>query len=205
MAAELKILKYTGAGAETEVSSLGFKRIDSAVAGSQDAAVDDRGDSIYYQIYTPEGSGITSASFEVWFKLAVGVAPENQLSNIRLYTDEVAPDDANAPNIKIGLTQTYQKPTNAVSSIATGSIYSYTVDSPLAITKDGLSGYTIDGDELTDYSYNITLGDTGSGNVFYLDAEKQKSVTIVRGNTYIFNNSVGSRRFRSNVCSTWID
>lgn len=192
MAAELKILKYTGVGAETEVSSLGFKRIDSTVAGSRDAAVDDRGDSIYYQIYTPEGSGITSASFEVWFKLAIGVAPANQLSNIRLYTDDDAPDDANAPSVKIGLTQTYQRPTNAISTIATNSIYSYTADSPLAITKDGLSGYTIDGDELSDYSYNVTLGDTGSGNVFYLDAEKQKEITIVRGNTYIFNNSVGS-------------
>lgn len=192
MAASFKILKYTGAGASTQVSSLGFKRIDSVVAGSQDAAVDDRSDSQYYQIYTPEGSGITSASYEVWFKLELETAPSNQLSNIRLYVTEDAPDDDNAPVIKIGQSQTFQKPTNAVSSIANTSIFTYTEENPLAITKDGLSGYEIDGDELTDYSYNVTVGDTGSGNVFYLDAEKQKEITLVKGNTYIFNNSVGS-------------
>lgn len=192
MAASFKILKYTGSGAETEVSSLGFKRIDSVVAGSQDVAVDDRSDSQYYQIYTPEGDGITSASFEVWFKMELDTAPDNQLSNIRLYVTDEVPEDDNAPNIKIGQSVTYQKPTNAVSSIATTSIYTYTEDNPLKITKDGLGGYAIDGNELTDYSYQVTVGDTGSGNVFYLDSEKQKSISLVKGNTYIFNNTVGS-------------
>ena len=87
----------------------------------------------------------------------MATAPENQLSNIRLYTVDEAPDDDHAPLVKIGVSQAYQKPTNAISTIATGSIYSYTEDAPLEITKDGLSGYTIDGDALSDYAFNVSL------------------------------------------------
>lgn len=191
MSASLKILKYTGYGAETEVSSIGFKRIDSVVAGAADGPVDDTGDAVYYQIYTPEGDGITACSFEVWFKLAVDQVPDNQLSNVRLYVAEDYASSEYDASIKVGLAQTYRRPTNSVSDIATTELSTYTQDSPLAITKDGLSGYEIDGDALTTYSYQVTVGDTGSGNVFYLNAVKQDAISLVNNNTYIFNNTVG--------------
>lgn len=191
MSASFRLLKYTGYGAETEVTSIGFKRLDSVVAGSADAAVDDTGDVSYYQIYTPEIDDVTTASFESWFKLELVNPPDNQLSNIRLYADGFYTDNEYDASIKVGISQTFRKPTNSISDIATTDLSTYTKDSPLPITKDGLGGYEIDGDALTVYSYQITVNDTGSGNVFYLNNEKQKEISLVKGNTYIMNNTVG--------------
>lgn len=167
MTAIIKKYKYTGkGGAEAEVESIGFKRIDSTVAGSQDAPVDDRGDAVYYSIYTPDGDGITTSSYEAWVRFGIGQSPDNHVSNFRLWTDDDEPDDVNAPVLMVGMTSTYRKPTNAVSDIAVNNIYSYSEDTPLYITRAGLSGYQITNNITLNYTIiagSFSIGDVVTG------------------------------------------
>jgi hypothetical protein len=205
MASVVGIYKCTGiSGAETPVTSIGLKRIDSVVAGSADGDVDDTGDVKYYQVYTPEIEDVKSCSYETWFRFYIKEAPSNQLSNIRLYVEGTKPDIVNLPDIRIGRATTYTRPTNAVSSVALNDIYDYTSENPLPITVNGLSGYSGTFDTAYTSPYAITVEDIGKGNVFYVNGVHQEEVNLFKGSvsenpiTYRFNSThveIGSEAY----------
>ena len=193
MAAELKIYKYTGTGAKTEVTSIAFKRVDRTVPGSKDAPVDDRGDAEYYAVYTPEIVGVKNSSFETWIKLEVAQVPDTQLSNVRLWVEEDDRMPVGAPSILVGITDTYRKPTDSISPTATNDLYTYTKDSPLLITRGGLGGYEIDPLVYDVDSFDVIVRDPGYGNVFYVNDVRQAKMTVTKGKTHIINNSSGDQ------------
>jgi hypothetical protein len=95
MPAKFQIIKYTGKSSDfgTEVSSIGLKRVDAAVPAVYGTPVvpgDDRSDASTYSVYRPDSVDGISYSFESIFKLKLATAPDNQLSNVRIYTSTVS-------------------------------------------------------------------------------------------------------------------
>lgn len=194
MASTVQMYKYTGkGGAETAVLSLGFKRVDSAVPSPGGAPVDDRSDAIFYQVYTPDGPNVKTYSYELWIRLGVTVKPDNQISNVRMYVQGDAYEDVHAPKYYVGLAQHFRKPSNAKSTIAETSIWQYSKENPLRISKGGLSGYSIPGVMQNLYSMNVTIGDIGSGNRFYIQGNRQAKLIMFAHQTYVFTNRDGLR------------
>src|SRR6056300_1513941 len=108
MSAAFQIIKYTGKDCEfgTPVSSIGIKRIDAAVPavyGDPIVAGDDVSDVNTYSIYRPDDENGTTYSFESIFKLKLTTAPDNQLSNVRIYPAIDEPDDDSKAILKIGI------------------------------------------------------------------------------------------------------
>lgn len=197
MPAELSIFKYTGKCAEfgTPVSSIGLKRVDSAVPavyGNPILPGDDKSDVLRYSVLVPTDNSKVY-SFESIFKIHLKTPPTNQLSNIRIYPEwpeGVDPLNPNAPIFKIGVSQSFSRPTNIQSTVATNLVSSYTQANPFQITIGGLSGYEISPEVFGIYTFQVTTGDTGSGNKFYINGEKQQPLRIIIGNDYTFVNNV---------------
>jgi hypothetical protein len=190
MPAEFQVIKYTGKDCEfgTPVSSIGLKRIDAAVPavyGDPIVPGDDITDVNTYSIYRPDDENDTTYSFESIFKLKLKTPPDNQLSNIRIYPAIDEPDDNNKALLFIGMSQSYSRPTNNGSLVATNSIWNYTQDAPFLVTVGGEMGQTPD-EQVSETNYNITINDIGTGNLIYLNEERQLDVPIVEGNTYQF-------------------
>ncbi len=194
MTAVLKYIKYTGKSSQfgTEVTSIGLKRVDQAVPavyGEPITPGDDKSDVNYYPILVPDNEG-TVWSFESIFKIHLKTAPDNQLSNIRIYPVGDAPTATNVPKLFIGCSQSFSRPTNTKSLVAINNIWDYSKETPFEITIAGLSGYEISPEVFSVYEYQITVGDTGSGNKFFLNGDKQPAIKIIEGNTYTFINNV---------------
>lgn len=194
MSAEFKIIKYTGKDSAfgTPVSSIGLKRVDAAVPavyGNPIVPGDDKTDVNTYSVYRPDDDADVAYSYESIFKLILTAVPSNQLSNIRIYPATEKPDDANLPDIYIGCSQTFSRPTNSVSLVATNDLWSYTAASPFAVTVGGESGQETD-ENVPVINWNATVNDLGAGNVIYMNGERQINIDIIEGNTYtIINNA----------------
>lgn len=194
MPAVLKFIKYTGKSSQfgTEVSSIGLKRVDAAVPavyGVAPAPGDDKSDVLRYPVIIPTKTD-KMYSFESIFKIHLKSPPSNQLSNIRIFPNVPRPESATAPKLFIGMSPTFSRPTNTQSAVAMNDVWDYTEENPFLITIGGQSGYEISPEIFQVYEFQITVGDTGSGNKFYLNGNKQPDVKIIEGNTYTFINNV---------------
>lgn len=197
MVAVLKIIKYNGNNCifGTEVVDLGLKRIDytvPAVYNSIDIVPSaDASDALRYPILVPTEGGPTH-SFETIFKLHLKVAPDNQLSNIRIFPNIPRPSSPTAAKMYIGVSQSYTRPTNNASIVAVNDIWDYTEENPFLITIGGVSGYQISPTIFGVYQYQVTIGDTGSGNKLFLNGNKQELIKIIENNSspYTFINHV---------------
>ena len=95
MPAQVIIKKYTGRDSEfgTVVSSLGIKRIDTAVPsvyssnalGGKVIPADDASEAKRYAIYRPEREDCWAYSMECVFKVHLIKPPDIQLSNLCIY------------------------------------------------------------------------------------------------------------------------
>lgn len=199
MTAQLSIIKYTGKDSDfgNLVSSIGIKRIDQAVPAVYGTPVvpgNDTSDAMMYCVYRPDDPSATAYSFESIFKLKLAVAPDHQLSNIRIYPVGERPRDPNAPKLMIGCNSTgYTRPTNNASAIAINDIWNYSKKNPYPITIGGTSGTSLD-PSVDIPTYNISLADIGTGNVIYLNGIRQYSVQLV-----------GPRAGFANTVYTFID
>jgi len=145
MEAEFEIRKYVGKECSfgEPVSSIGLKRVDQvvpAVYGVPLVPGDDKTDANTYSIYRPDEPEDIAYSFESIFKLILKTPPSNQLSNVRIYPKTEIPNDANAPQLFIGVNQTHSVPTNQASTVAINNIWSFTQESPFKITVGGEMG-----------------------------------------------------------------
>jgi len=196
MSAEFKIIKYTGKDAAfgTPVSSIGLKRVDAAVPavyGNPIVPGDDKSDVNTYSIYRPDEDADVAYSFESIFKLILTEIPSNQLSNIRIYPAIDKPDDVNLPEMKIGCSQTFYTPTNDVSLVATSDLWSFTAANPFLVSVGGEQGQTVD-ENVPVINWNATVNDLGTGNLIYMNNERQIDIQIVDGNTYTIINKATS-------------
>ena len=196
MAATFKIIKYTGKDSAfgTPVTSIGLKRVDAcvpAVYGNPIVPGDDKSDVNTYAVYRPDEADAVAYSYESIFKLILTTAPSNQLSNIRIYPATAKPDDANLPDIYIGCSQSFSRPTNNLSLIATNYLWTYTKASPFAITVGGESGQEVD-ENVPVINWNATVHDLGTGNLIYMNGERQIGISIIEGNTYTIINKATS-------------
>lgn len=184
MPAKFIFVKYTGKDSDfgTEVSSIGLKRVDAAVPAVYGDPVmpgDDVSDAMMYSVYTPSDPNESAYSFESVVKLKLVTPPDNQLSNVRIYPVGESPNDPNAPKLFIGCNSSgYTRPTNSKSSVAVNDIWSYSAAHPFKVTVGGVSGTVLD-PQVSYGTFNITLGDIGSGNVIYLNNERQDTIQIV--------------------------
>lgn len=106
-------------------------------------------------------------------------------------------DTVHSPKLFIGSSQYYTRPTNIKSLVALKNIFDFNKKQPYPVTVGGLYGYQISPETFQVYLYQITVGDTGSGNRFYLNGDKQPVLKIIEGNTYTFvNNVTGTYDFR---------
>jgi len=195
MSATFNIYKYTGKDGTfgTPVTSIGIKRIDAAVPAVYQqmpnpgvvVPSDDKSDANTYCVYRPDDPDAIAYSFESVFKLVLKTPPSNQLSHIRIYPETEAPADLNIPTLYIGNSVSYTKPTNTVSMIATNSIWNYTKESPFLLTVNNNYGQYVD-ERLAVINYNISMHDIGTGNLIYLNEDRQIDVPIVQGSTYQF-------------------
>ena len=188
MPAAFKIIKYTGKNSAfgTQVSSIGLKRVDAAVPavyGNPIVPGDDKSDVNTYSVYRPDETADVAYSYESIFKLILTTAPSNQLSNIRIYPAIDKPDDANLPDMYIGCSQTFTRPTNSVSLVATNDLWTYTADSPFEVTVGGETGQAVD-ENVPVINWNATVHDLGTGNLIYMNGERQIGIDIIEGNTY---------------------
>lgn len=194
MASTFKIIKYTGKDSAfgTPVSSIGLKRVDAAIPavyGNPVIPGDDKSDVNTYAVYRPDEADAVAYSYESIFKLILTTAPSNQLSNIRIYPATSKPVDANLPDIYIGCSQTFTRPTNSASLIATNDLWTYTKASPFAVTVGGETGQAVD-ENVPVINWNATVHDLGTGNLIYMNGERQIGISIIEGNTYtIINNA----------------
>lgn len=197
MVAVLKIIKYSGNNCifGNEVISIGLKRQDITVPNVYNAIdivpSDDASDSLKYAILTsPEGGPVNS--FESIFKIHLKVKPDNQLTNIRIFPNIAPPSSPTAAKMFIGISQSYTRPTNNVSTVAIHNIYEFTEENPFLITIGGVSGYQISPTIFGVDQYQVTTGDTGSGNKLFLNGNKQEAIKIIENNSdpYLFVNHV---------------
>jgi hypothetical protein len=194
MPAAFKIIKYTGKNSAfgTQVSSIGLKRVDAAVPavyGNPIVPGDDKSDVNTYSVYRPDETADVAYSYESIFKLILTTVPSNQLSNIRIYPAINKPNDANLPDIYIGCSQNFTRPTNSVSLIATNDLWTYTADNPFKVTVGGETGQAVD-ENVPVINWNATVHDLGTGNLIYMNGERQIGIDIIVGNTYtIINNA----------------
>jgi len=191
-AAVFTIMKYTGKDSAfgTPVSSIGLKRIDQAVPavyGNPIIPGDDTTDVNTYTVYRPDEDDAIAYSYESIFKLKLDSPPANQLSNIRIFPKTAKPDDPNLPEIFIGCSQGFTRPTNSVSAVASNNIWDYTEEDPFLITVGGESGQDVD-ENADVINYNATAHDLGTGNLIYMNNERQIDIPIVEGNTYTIIN-----------------
>lgn len=204
--AVLQLIKYSGKSSEfgTLVSSIGLKRVDAAVASVYSNTptptlipADDISDIGRYPILINSAESGKTYSFESIFKIHLKSPPDNQLSNIRIYPVGDGPISDKSPKLFIGCSQGFSRPTNIKSLVAVNDIWNYSKENPFLVTIGGLSGYEISPEIFDVYQYEVTVGDTGSGNKFYLNNEKQPTIKIIEGNTYTFvNHESGDYDFR---------
>lgn len=188
MPATLQIIKYSGKDSSfgTPVSSIGIKRVDQvvpAVYGNPIVPSDDASDTNTYSVYRPDSPNDTAYSFETIFKLKLKTAPDNQLSNIRIYPKTAQPDDANIPLLYIGCSKTFTRPTNQASIVAINNIWSYTEENPFKVTINDEEGQSTD-EIVAQSNFNATVHDLGTGNLIYLNNQRQVELKIVEGNVY---------------------
>lgn len=194
MTALLKILKYVGKSGifGTEVSSIGLKRIDSvvpAVYGMPILPGDDKSDVLRFPVLVPDDGTTTDVySFESIFKIHLKSAPDNQLTNIRIYPEGSAPETPNRPKLFIGNSLRFTRPTNGKSLVALNDIWDYSEENPFYVTIGGTFGYNEVPEEILTYEYQLTVSDSGFGNKYYVDGERSAQIDIVEGKTYILIN-----------------
>lgn len=184
MQAKFIFVKYTGKDSDfgTEVSSIGLKRVDAAVPavyGNPVLPGDDTSDSMMYSVYRPDVDDAYAYSFESVFKLKLTNQPDNQLSNMRIYPVGEIPNDPKLPKLYIGCVNSYTRPTNSKSIVAVHDIWSFSASNPFKISVGGVSG-TVLNPQVSYSTFNLTLGDIGSGNVMYLNNERQDLMQIVQ-------------------------
>jgi len=196
MPAEFEIRKYVGKDCVFGelVSSIGLKRVDQvvpAVYGAPLVPGDDITDVNTYSVYRPDEADEIVYSYESVFKLILKTPPSNQLSHVRIFPKTEQPDDPNVPQLFIGTTTSFTRPTNQASTVAVANIWGFTEEAPFPVTVNGESGQSVD-EQVSEMNYNATLNDIGEGNVIYLNEERQVTVPIVEGNTYqIVNKRTG--------------
>lgn len=184
MSAKFTIIKYTGRDSDfgTEVSSIGLKRVDAAVPavyGDPVVPGDDTSDAMMYSVYRPELPDDVAYSFESIFKLKLVEAPDNQVSNVRIYPKEEKPNDPYRSVLKIGVSSNgYTRPTNTASMVAVHDIWNFTKESPFKISVGGIDGTELN-PVIAEQSFNITLADIGTGNLIYLNKERQATIQLV--------------------------
>ncbi len=133
------------------------------------------------------GAGITDTEKSSDYTFVVGDASHRY---IHPDTDDNQNIVLHPPKLFIGCSTSYSRPTNIKSLVAINNILGFTQANPFLVTIDGQSGYEVNPDVFQVYEYQVTVGDTGSGNVFYLNGNKQLSVKIIVNNTYAFINRV---------------
>ncbi len=190
MAASFEIYKYCGKDCAfgNLVSSIGIKRIDSAVPAVYGMPVmpgDDKTDANTYCIYRPDDPKETAYSFESIFKLKLKEPPSTQLSNIRIYPAGDKPSDEKLPVLSIGCSPVYSRPTNTKSLVAVHDIWSFSKENPFYVTVGGTFGQYVS-KQVPVQEYRITVHDIGFGNLIYLNEERQVTVDIVKGREYTF-------------------
>ena len=196
MAAEFKIIKYTGKSSDfgTEVANIGIKRIDAAVPavyGNPVVAANDQSDASMYSVHKPENEDEFSYSFESIFKLKLKNAPDNQLSNIRIYTSTISEISVSIVEVSgelsvgdkiVGVTS------NAVGTVmsksSTGSIMNINVTSGEFIVNEVL---TNEGGNTVSITSIDTI--TGSNNN---DSDKTPKIYIGTSQTYSIPTNVKS-------------
>lgn len=183
MSAKFIFVKYTGKDADfgTEVSSIGLKRVDAAVPavyGNPVVPGNDISDALTYPVYLPNDPEGFSYSFESAFKMKLINPPDNQLSNIRIYPSGQAPENSST-QLFIGSTTRYFRPTNAKSNIATYNIWSFSKENPFNVPVSGITGTKLN-PQISISTFNISLGDIGSGNVIYINGERQPLIQLVQ-------------------------
>lgn len=112
MAATVSLRVFTGALAAT---------MSGAVSGIDMVSADNAINSLANRNAFPIPAG--GRSFEKWLKARVDVAPANQITNFRVWSDGSSPPDA---TLLVGATTTGANPTNADSSVATTDISTFT-------------------------------------------------------------------------------
>ena len=190
MAASFEIYKYCGKDCAfgNLVSSIGIKRIDSAVPAVYGMPVmpgDDKTDANTYCIYRPDDPKETAYSFESIFKLKLKEPPSTQLSNIRIYPAGDKPSDEKLPVLSIGCSPVYSRPTNTKSLVAVHDIWSFSKENPFYVTVGGTFGQYVS-KQVPVQEYRIAVHDIGMGNLIYLNEERQVTVDIVKGHEYTF-------------------
>jgi hypothetical protein len=190
MAASFEIYKYCGKDCAfgNLVSSIGIKRIDSAVPAVYGMPVmpgDDKTDANTYCIYRPDDPKETAYSFESVFKLKLKEPPSTQLSNIRIYPAGDRPSDEKLPVLSIGCSPVYTRPTNTKSLVAVHDIWSFSKENPFYVTVGGTFGQYVS-KQVPVQEYRLTVHDIGMGDLIYLNEERQVTVDIVKGREYTF-------------------
>jgi hypothetical protein len=100
--------------------------------------------------------------------------------------------DSIKPKLFVGCSQRYNKPTNTKSQYAVCDLADTSEDNPFRISIGGVDGYSINKELFQTYEYQVSVGDIGTGNLFYLNGRRQLNVPIIEGNTYTLVNNVTS-------------
>jgi hypothetical protein len=128
----------------------------------------------------------TSIAASSGFASKVEVA--GKVSPINLNADDQ--EESTKPKLFVGCGQRYTKPTNSKSIYASCDLASTSEDNPFHVSIGGVDGYEINKELFQTYEYQVTVGDLGSGNIFYLNGRKQLNFPIIEGNVYTLVNNV---------------
>lgn len=111
MAATIVVIKTTGASGyevETQKSTIGLKSVDDATTAIADAPVS-----------IPTAG--TAYSYESWLRFKCTVAPDNEVTNFKVWDDGVALDTGVDITLNNDAVITYATPVNTVSTKGTRS------------------------------------------------------------------------------------
>lgn len=139
MAATLALYQRTGTTPGTE---------DGPLTGFSLLSADDPGDTLADRVAHPVAAG--TRSFSRWLFLKLATAPDNQVSNFKIWCDSTP--DANL-TYKVGVASTYATP-SAADNVATANL----------TTHDSANKLTWDAGALT------TVGDTTDYAVLVVEA-----------------------------------